>query len=97
MTNLLEKYPEVYEAFKTGQFSVQLSSNNPFGRLPVDQTTEVTVNKDTQTPGGTSRFSLKAASVKQYYLTAEHRSAFLGQLRELVQGNNTKLHHAELQ
>ena len=57
----------------------------------------MTVNKDTQTPGGTARFSLKAASVKRYYLTAEHRSAFLGQLRELVQGNNTKLHHAEIQ
>ena len=54
MTNLPEKYPEVYKAFKTGQFSVQLSSNNPFGRLPVDQTTKVTVNKYTQTPGGTS-------------------------------------------
>ena len=57
----------------------------------------MTVNKDTQTPGGTARFSLKAASVKRYYLTAEHHSAFLGQLRELVQGNNTKLYHAELQ
>ena len=98
MTNLPEKNPEVYVAFKEGQFSVQLSSNNPFGRLPVDQTTEVTVNKDTQTPGGTARFSLKAASVKRYYLTAEHHSAFLGRLRELVQGNKTEeLHHAELQ
>ena len=98
MTNLPEKNPEVYAAFKAGQFSVQLSSNNPFGRLPVDQTTEVTVNKDTQTPGGTARFSLKAASVQRYYLTAEYRSAFLGQLRELVQGKKTdELHHADLQ
>ena len=45
MTNLPEKYRSVYEAFKTGQFSVQLSSNNPFGRIPVDQATEVTINK----------------------------------------------------
>ena len=70
MTNL--------KAFKTGQFSVQLSSNNPFGRFPIDQTTEATVNKDTQTPGVTARFSLKAASVKRYYLMAEHPSTFLG-------------------
>ena len=55
MTSLPEKKPDVYEAFKTGQFSVQLSYNNPLGRIPVDQTTEVTVNKDTQTPGGTGR------------------------------------------
>ena len=35
MTNLPEKNPCVYEAFKAGQFSVQMSSNNPFGRIPV--------------------------------------------------------------
>ncbi len=68
MTNLPEKKPDVYEAFKAGQFSVQLSSNNPFGRIPVDQTTEVTINKDTQTPGGTARFSLKAGAIKRYYM-----------------------------
>ena len=28
-----------------GGFSVQLSSNNPFGRIPVDHTIEETVNK----------------------------------------------------
>ena len=77
MTNLPEKNPCVYEAFN-GQFSVNF--NNPFGRIPVDQTTEVTVNKDTQTPGGTARFSLKAGAIKRYYITFEHRSAFLGQM-----------------
>lgn len=97
MSNLPETYPSVYEAFKTGQFSVQLSNNNTFGRIPVHQAIEVTVNKDTQTSGGTSRFSLKAGAVRRYYLTAEHRSAFLGQLRELLQGNKSQLSHSELQ
>lgn len=97
MTNLQEKNPEVHGAFTSGQFSVQLSTKNPFGRIPVDQTTEVTVNKDTQTPGGTNRFSLKASCVKRFYLTAEYRSAFLGQLRDMVKGSKTELHHPELQ
>lgn len=97
MTNLPERNPEVYQAFKAGQFSVQLSSSNPFGKIPVDQTTEVTVNKDTQTPGGTAGFSLKAGAVKRYYITAEHRSAFLGHLRDMIQGNRSQLQHAELQ
>ena len=59
---------------------------------PLDgyQTTEVTVNKDTQTPGGTARFSLKAGAVKCYFLTAEHHSAFLGQIRGMVQGKNLR-------
>ena len=97
MTNLAEKNPEVQRAFKTGSFSVQLSTNNPFGRIPVDQTTEVTVNKDTQNPGGTTRFSLKPATVQRYYLTAEYRSAFLGQLRNMVQGSDSETQHTELQ
>ena len=54
MTNLPDKNPRVYEAFKAGHFSVQMSNNNPFGCVPVDQATEVTVNKDTQTPGDSS-------------------------------------------
>ena len=97
MTNLPEKIPRVYEAFKAGQYSVQMSNNNPFGRIPVDQATDVTVNKDTQTPGGTARFSLKAGAIKRYYITSEYRSAFLGQLRDKVQGNRSNDCHTEIQ
>ena len=97
MTNLPEKNPRVYEAFKAGQFSVQMSNNNHFGRIPVDQAADITVNKDTQTPGGTARFSLKAGAIKQYYITSEYRSAFLGQLRDMVQGNRSNVCHTELQ
>lgn len=97
MTNLGDKNPEVQKAFKEGSFSVQLASSNPFGRIPVDQTTEVTVNKDTQNPGGTTHFSLKAATVQRHYLTAEYRSAFLGQLRNMVQASNSETQHTELQ
>ena len=50
MTTVPEIYPCVYEAFNSGQLSLQISSNNPFGSVPVDQTIETTVNKDTQTP-----------------------------------------------
>ncbi len=32
MTTLPTKNPDIYEAFKAGQFSVQISSCNPFGR-----------------------------------------------------------------
>ena len=75
MTNLGDKNPEVQKAFKEGSFSAQLASSNPFGRIPVDQTTEVTVNKDTQNPDGTTRFSLKPSTVQRYYLKAEYQSA----------------------
>ena len=39
--------PDVYEQIMNGEFSVQNSGQNPFGRIPVDQTTEEPVNKDT--------------------------------------------------
>ena len=61
--------------------------------MPVDQATEVTVNKDTQTPG-TTGFSLKPGAVQHF---AEHRSAFLAQIRNIVDGNKTKLQHPDLQ
>ena len=53
-------------------FSVQLESQNPFGKIPADQAMEDIVNKDTQTPGGTKRFSLRPTAITWYYLTAEY-------------------------
>ena len=72
---------------------MQIFNCNPFGRIPIDQATEVTVNKNTQTPGGTTRFSLNSGAVKQHYITAEYRSAFLGLIRSIVQGCGKILPH----
>ena len=55
--------PEVNQQVMQGGFSVQFGSQNPFGRIPVDQTIEETVNRDTQTAGGTDGFSMKRAAV----------------------------------
>ena len=57
---------------------------------------EVTVNRDTKTPGGTTNFSLKQGAVKRYYITSEHRSEFLGKMREMVGSSKSDLSHAEL-
>ena len=97
MTNLPTRHPGVFQAFLDMYFSIQLSNINPFGRIPVDQSTEVTVNKDTHIPAGTTRFSLKSGAMKRYYVTSGHRSAFLGQMRKMVKGNNTNVRHVDLQ
>lgn len=73
MMNLPTDHPDVHREFMNGHFSVQLGKKNPFGRLPVDQTTEVTVNKDTKTTGGVTKFSLKTGAVNRFYMTAEYR------------------------
>ena len=76
---------------------MQLGSKNPFGRIPVDQTVEEAVNKDTQTAGGTRGFSLKPGAVSRYYLTSEFRITFLRQLREMVHIGASDVNHADLQ
>lgn len=53
MSRLQEDHSDIYDYFMTGGFAVQLGDRNPFGRIPVDQAIEETVNKDTQTAGGT--------------------------------------------
>ena len=75
------EHPEVHAHFMRGGFSVQIGSQNSFGCIPVDQTIEETVNKDTQTPRGTKGFSLKGGAVARYYLTSEYRSRYRRQLR----------------
>ena len=75
-----------------GCFSVQLGDSNPCGRIPIDQTIEETVNKDTQTPGGTKGFSLKPGAVAKYYMTTEYRIDYLRKLRDTInQGNLTQI------
>jgi len=93
MSNRQTEHPH----FCDGGFSVQLRGNNPFGRILVDQTTKVKINKDTKTAGGTTRFSQQSRAVNKCYLTAEHRSGFLGHLRMMPHINQSMLHHSELQ
>ena len=64
-----------------GHFSVQLDGGSPFRRILVDQTIDVTFNKDTKTTEIVTRFILKTGGVNRFYLTAEYRCAFLDQLR----------------
>ena len=92
MTTLSQEHPDAFEHLRNGGFSVQIGPDNPFGRIPVDQTIEETINKDTQTPGGTKGFSLKPSAVHRYYLTAEFRSTFLGLLRDTLGSDNSFSH-----
>ena len=84
MSLLPEEHPDTLEYLRPRGFSVQMSEDNPFGRVPVDQTCEETVNKDTQTSGRTKGFSLRPYAVSKFYLVAEYRSTFLRQLNDML-------------
>ena len=55
-------HPELYQEFKKGNFSIQLSDTNPFGRRESDKVMETTANKNTETPGGLFGFSTKKSA-----------------------------------
>jgi hypothetical protein len=97
MCQLETKYPEIYKYMKEGGFSVQLGNSSSFARIPVDQTTEETVNKDSKIPGGIRNYSLKAGAVDRFYLGAEYKSAFLRNFREMLCLNKSTNVHNELQ
>lgn len=97
MSHLPEEHPDILEYLRSGGFSVQMNEDNSFGRIPVDQTCEETVNKDTQTSGGTKGFSLRPNAVSKFYLVAEYRSTFLRQLKDILHINRSSFQHKDLQ
>ena len=97
MSYLEEEHPEAFKCLKTGGFSVQVGESNPFGKVPVDQACEETVNEDTQTAGGTKGFSLKARAVSKYYLVTEYRSIFLRLMKDMLDLNKSNFRHSVLQ
>ena len=96
MMELQESNPAAWEYLQNGGFSTQMSNNNTFGRVPMDQAIEETANKDTQTPGGTKGFSLKKNAVSKYYITADFRKSCLQQLRHMVNANGVSNDHPDL-
>ena len=91
MSHLVEDHPQVFEYMQSGGFAVQIGEYNLFGKIPVDQACEETVNRDTQTAGGTKGFSLKPKAVSKYYLVAEYTSIFLRNLRHAPYGRCSRL------
>ena len=96
MSHLSVEHPDAFKYVRSGGLSVELSNSNPFGRAPVIQTCEETVNNNTQTSGGTKGFSLKPNAVSKYYLVAEYQSAFLRQLKDMLYINSSSPKHHDL-
>ena len=57
-----------------GQFAVQRSANSALAQVPVDQTIEQTMNRDSKTKGGIVGISLNRGAVQRWILTAHDRA-----------------------
>ena len=89
-------HPDVYAAFLDGNFSVQLSETNTFGRNEADKTIENTVNKDTKTSGGFTGFSLKQPASDRWMINASRRAECYRNLKDLVTFAGNKYDHHDL-
>lgn len=97
MSHLPAQHLHTLEYLRSEGFSVQIGEDNPFGRIPVDQTYEETVNKDTQTSGGTKGFSLRPNAVSKFYLVAEYQSTFLRKLKDMLHISSSCSRNKDLQ
>ena len=97
MFNISTDHPQNHAYLNTGGFSVQHSDDNTFGRVPVDQTLDKTVNRETQTAGGTQVVSLKVAALNWCYLTADYSSSYLRTLKASLDMDHVNSIHKDLQ
>ena len=95
MLALKDTHPEAHKMLSEGEFGVQRTSSHGFSQLPVDQTIEQTLNRNTKTKGGIVGFSLKKGAVQRWLLTAHARASFVDRCREMTASGSqekTSLH-----
>ena len=96
MQRLPLTHPEIHANLMNGGFSCQIGSKSPFGRIPMDHIIEETINKDTQTAGGTKGFSTKSNAAAKYYIIANDCGNYVTQLRFTVLKENYKFRHPDM-
>ena len=98
MRRLPVTMPEVYSAFRDGQFSVQMSRNNSFGLNKAGRTiSENTTSRDRKTSGGYTGFSANFATTQRWVLNGSRRALFRKLLREHLSVSTDKAYvHKEL-
>ena len=67
-----------------------------FGRIPIDQTIEEAINKDTQKAGGTKGFSSRPNAVTKYYITAKDCANYVRQLTEMISKESYRFEHPDM-
>ena len=96
MINLETTHPEAHAQLSSGAFAVQRSSTNGFGKIPVDQTIESTLNRATKTKGGIIGFSTNKCAVQRWMVTAHERAEIIEHARGMSgEANNSSIVHKE--
>ena len=96
MLQLNKSFPEIYEQVIVGNFAAQLSSDKLFSRIETDKVIEMTLNKDTKTPGGTTGFSTIVGAVQRLELNASHRASLRRCIHDHLQYEQKYVKHKDL-
>ena len=96
MLSLESDHPEVYHEFINGNFTVQISSSNTFGRIEADKTIETTINRDSKTPDGTTGFSVKHGAVQRWTLNSSYRASVRKLIHQLAIYKKSDITHRDL-
>ena len=75
MLTLEDDFSEIYEEFMAGNFAIQLSNDGRFSRTERDKLIEMTPNRDTKTPGGTTGFSTDIGAVHRWEVNSKYRAS----------------------
>ena len=96
MMQLEHTHPDVYRAFSAGHFSVQLTEGNSFGRIEPDKCIEMTINKDTKTPDGTTGFSTSPNAIIRWSINATYRAELRKKMHEFASYRKQEFLHKDL-
>ena len=90
MVDVKNTHPEADFHFHMGEFTVQRSQDKAFSRIPIDQTIEQTVNRDSKTPGGIVGFSVSKSAVQRWILTSHEQASYTQCCRDLADLTSTE-------
>ena len=96
MLQLPMDFPEIYEQFMEGNFAAQICDNHQFSRIETDKVIEVTLNKDTKTPGGCTGFSTNVNAVKKWEINAPYRAALRKCFHKHINYQSQNFKHPDL-
>ena len=96
MLELEKLFPEVHQQFQAGKFAAQLTNDKPFSRCETDMVIEMTLNKDTKTPGGTTGFSTNVNGVHRWEINAGYRADLQNCFHEHINYKSELYKHKDL-
>ena len=77
MSTLNDDFSEIYQQFVAGNFATQLSSAGKFSRSETGQVIEMTLNRDTNTPGDSQQVQAKLCHHPPPPTTTHHQPKYI--------------------